>query len=262
MKTVVCIKQVPAVSSVKIDPKTKRLIRDGVESVINPFDYYALEQAVKLREEHGGEVIALSMGPKKAEQALCEAVAFGADQGVLLCDRRFAGSDTWSTSYALALAILKFGEVDLVLCGKQAIDGDTAQVGSGIAAHLSWSQASGVAAVNNFEQGQIVIKRMKDNGYDCCQLVLPGVISVIKEINVPRVPRLTGWLKATDTEVLKWDADDIAADCFLLGLNGSPTRVVKTASPTTNRKDTRFIDMDAEHSAAMLIRELRLIAAI
>ena len=263
MKIVVCIKQVPGVSSVKIDPETKRLIRDGIISVINPFDYYALEEALHLRELHGGSVSALSMGPQKAELALREAIALGADSAVLLCDRRFAGSDTWATSYVLALAVEKLGNVDLVLCGRQAIDGDTAQVGPGIAAHMkNWPHAAGVSAINGFEDGMISVIRMTDSGYDECLLKLPAALSVIKEINEPRVARLKGWLKAEHIPIEIWDAEQIGADTDLLGLNGSPTRVVRTAPPVRRNKETKLFDGPETKSVTKLLHELRMISAI
>jgi len=263
MKIVVCIKQVPGVSSVKIDPETKRLIRDGIISVINPFDYYALEEALRLRELHGGTVTALSMGPQKAELALREAIALGTDSAVLLCDRRFAGSDTWATSYVLALAVEKLGDVDLVLCGRQAIDGDTAQVGPGIAAHMKdWPHAAGVSAINGFADGILSVKRMTDNGYDECLLKIPAILSVNKEINQPRVPRLKGWLRSEHVPIEIWDADQIGADTNLLGLNGSPTRVVRTAPPVSRDKKTRLFEGSEAESAAQLLHELRMISAI
>ncbi|OGV34374.1 MAG: hypothetical protein A2020_04840 [Lentisphaerae bacterium GWF2_45_14] len=263
MKIVVCIKQVPGVSSVKIDPETKRLIRDGVISVINPFDYYALEEALRLRELHGGSVTVLSMGPQKAEQSIREALAFGADNAVLLCDKHFAGSDTWGTSYVLALAVRKIGDVDLVLCGKQAIDGDTAQVGPGIAAHMKdWPHAAGVSAINGIEDHMLSVNRMIDGGYDECLLTLPAVLSVIKEINEPRVARLKGWLKAEHSLIDIWDADQIGADVNLLGLNGSPTRVVKTTPPKSRDRKTTFFDGSEAESAGKLLYELRIISAI
>jgi len=246
MKIAVCVKQVPGVSSVKIDPETKRLVRDEVVSVINPFDYYALEQAIQLRERHGGEVVAVSMGPAKAVEALRECLAFGADRAVLLSDRKFAGSDTWATSYVLALAIRKLGGVDLVLCGKQAIDGDTAQVGSGIAAHLDWTQASGVSAMELSEGGRVSLKRMKDDGYDRCSAALPSVVSVLKELNEPRVPRLSGWLRAVSAQIEAWDAEAIGADPSCLGLKGS----------------TRLFEGSSADAARALFKELRAVSAI
>jgi electron transfer flavoprotein beta subunit len=263
MKIVVCVKQVPGVSSVKIDSETKRLIREGVVSVINPFDYYALEEALRIKKIYGGTITALSMGPQKAEQALREALAFGVDEAILLCDKRFAGSDTWVTSYVLSLAIKKLAPVDLVFCGKQAIDGDTAQVGPGIAAHLqTWPHAAGVAAVNGFEKGRLSVKRMTDFGYDECLLKTPAVLSVTKEINEPGVPKLKGWLQAEKVSVAIWDAEKIGADEKLLGLNGSPTRVVKTAMPQSRNKNTKLFNGGDSDNAKKLFHELRMISAI
>ena len=258
MKTVVCIKQVPATNEVSIDPETKRLKREGVEAVMNPFDAYALEQAVLLREEHGGEVIALSMGPKKAQEALREAIALGADTGVLLNSRAFAGSDTWATSYALAMAIRQIGNVDLVICGKQAIDGDTAQVGPGIAAHLDLPQATNASAMGEVTAKTVVVTRMHEDGYDVCELDLPAVITVVKDINRPRVPTLKGRLAALNAEIIAWTEVDINADPALLGLDGSPTRVVRTRPPEPRHTATMVIEGEPDECAKKLIHELRI----
>jgi len=180
MKIVVCIKQVPASNDAKIDPETKRIIREGQKAIMNPFDTYALEEGVRMKEKYGGEVIALTMGPPKAEAVLREAISAGADRGILLSDRVFGGSDTWATSYALARAIEKIEDVDLVICGKQAIDGDTAQVGPGIASHLDWMQATYVMAVDSIEDNNITVKRMHEDGYDVCELRLPAVLTVVR----------------------------------------------------------------------------------
>ena len=155
MKIVVCIKQVPATNDAKIDPETKRIIREGLKAVLNPFDTYAVEEGIQLRNRFGGEVIILSMGPEKAMLSLREGLAVGADRAILLSDRAFGGSDTWATSYVLAKAIEKIGDVDLVICGKQAIDGDTAQVGPGIAAHLEWLQATYVLKVEEIGRAHV-----------------------------------------------------------------------------------------------------------
>jgi electron transfer flavoprotein beta subunit len=258
MKTVVCIKQVPATHDVKIDPLTKRLIREGVEAVINPFDVYALEQAVLLRERLGGEVIALSMGPPSATAALREAIAGGADGGILLSDRAFAGSDTWATSYALAMAISRIGGVDLVLCGKQAIDGDTAQVGPGIAAHLNWPQATYAAAMPQASAGEIAVRRMHEDGYDVVSLKLPAVVTVVKEINTPRVPTLRSRLASRKALVPVWSAADVGAEPSLIGLDGSPTRVVRTSPPPGRGGTTVVIDGQSEAAAGRLLHELRM----
>lgn len=258
MKTVVCIKQVPGTHDVSIDPETKRLKREGVEAVVNPFDAYALEQAVLLKEEHGGEVIALSMGPKKAREALREAIALGADTGILLNSRAFAGSDTWATSYALSMAIRQIGDVDLVICGKQAIDGDTAQVGPGIAAHLDLPQATNASAMGKVTEATAEVTRMHEDGFDEVELDLPAVITVVKDINQPRVPTLKGRLAALNTEIVSWDETDIGADPELLGLDGSPTRVVKTRPPEPREANTMVIEGDPAASARQLVHELRI----
>ncbi len=258
MKIVVCIKQVPATTDVKIDPETKRLVREGVESVLNPFDTYAVEQGVLLREAHGGEVIVISMGPRKAQDALREAVACGADRGILLNDRAFAGSDTWATSYALATAIRKIGDVDLVICGKQAIDGDTAQVGPGIAAHLGVGQATYVSSMGEATEESVEVTRMHEDGFDVCRLPLPAVITVVKDINTPRVPTLKSRMASRKAEIPSWTAEFIGADVHKLGLDGSPTRVVKSEPPPPRERETLVLSGSPEDSARKLVHELRL----
>lgn len=230
MNIVVCIKQVPGGTGVQLDPVSRQLIRDSVPAVINPFDYHALEVAMLLKEELGGRVIVLTMGPPKAENALREALAFGTDKAVLLSDRRFAGSDTWATSYVLSRAIRKLGGVDLVLCGRQAIDGDTAQIAPELAAQLGWTQALNAAEIRP-DGAFLLVKRLLDDGYDRCRVPLPAVVSVVRELNTPRVPTLKGYLRAVNTEVTAWDASALGCDDTRLGLKGSPTRVVSTAPP-------------------------------
>jgi len=252
MKIVICIKQVPGVAEVKIDPQTKQLVRDGVAAVINPFDYHALEAAVTFKERYDAETVALSMGPPRAEDALREALAMGIDHAVLLCDRRFAGSDTWATSYALACAVRRIGNVDLVFCGRQASDGDTAQVGPELAAHLGWAQAANVAACEP-NAGTITVKRLLDDGYDCCRLRLPAVIAAVKELNEPRIPTLDGYLRAVAADIPIWDADAVGAAPNRLGLHGSPTRVVRTAPPSRRHQSTKILTVNQLDE---LIREL------
>lgn len=258
MKIVVCIKQVPATSEAKIDPETKRIVREGLKAIINPFDTYAVEEAVQLRDRFGGEVIVLSMGPEKATLVLREAISVGADRGVLLSDRAFGGSDTWATSYALAKAIENIGGVDLVICGKQAIDGDTAQVGPGIAGHLDWVQAATVMSVEDVNTESIKVKRMHEDGYDICGLNFPAVITVVKGINTPRVPTLKGRLASDKMEIPIWKPAHIGAALDKLGLDGSPTRVVKTAPPPPRNTVTKKITGTPEDCAKQLVRELRL----
>jgi electron transfer flavoprotein beta subunit len=257
MRIVVCIKQVPASHDAKIDPETKRIIREGMKAILNPFDNYALEEAVQIRDRVGGEVIALSMGPPKAVAVLREAVALGADRGVLLSHRQLGGSDTWATSYALSRAVQTLGGVDLVLCGKQAVDGDTAQVGPGIAAHLDWPQATQVMNIRSVDDARLVAQRMHEDGYDICELKLPAVITVVKDINQPRVPSLKGHLAALKCEIPTWTPEDIGAKVENIGLDGSPTRVVKTEPPPAREKATRRIEGTAAECAAELLRELR-----
>jgi electron transfer flavoprotein beta subunit len=258
MKIVVCIKQVPGTHDVKIDPETKRLKREGIEAVMNPFDTYALEQGVLLREQLGGEVVALSMGPKKAEQSLREAISCGADGGILLNDRAFAGSDTWATSYALSQAIRKIGDVQLVLCGKQAIDGDTAQVGPGIAAHLDWPQATYVSAMGECTESTINVRRMHEDGYDVCEIDLPAVVTVVKDINQPRIPSLKTRMKAKKAEIPVWSAEEIGAEAEKIGLDGSPTRVVETNPPPARESETMTLEGEPAEQAATLVHQLRM----
>ncbi|HPQ47790.1 MAG TPA: electron transfer flavoprotein subunit beta/FixA family protein [Clostridia bacterium] len=258
MKIVVCIKQVPATTDAKIDPETKRIIREGVKAELNPFDTYAVEEGVKLRKRFGGELITLSMGPPSAVNSLRETISVGADKAVLLSDRALGGSDTWATSYALAKAIEKIGDVDLVICGKQAVDGDTAQVGPGIAAHLCWMQATYVNAVQDITEESIIAKRMHEDGYDICEMKLPAVITVVKGINTPRVPTLKGRLMSEEVEIPTWSAADIGADPEKIGLMASPTRVVKTNPPPPRESSTIKITGSSEKCAKELVRELRL----
>ena len=235
MNIVCCIKQVPGTTEVKINPETNTLVREGVETQINPFDVYALEEAVRIKERLAKEskdakVIVVTMGPPQAEDALREAISLGADEGVLLSDRAFAGSDTWCTSFALAMACKKLN-AGLVICGQQAIDGDTGQVGPGIAVHLSWAQASYLAEIKEINEKEIVVKRLIEEGYEVCKVALPAVVTVVKEINEPRTPSLRGKMASKKAVFTVWNAADVNADPEKLGLAGSPTQVVKIMTP-------------------------------
>jgi len=235
MNIIVCIKQVPNTTDVKIDPVTNTLIREGVESVINPFDAYAIEESVRLKERFGGKVTVITMGPPQAENALKEAISLGCDEGILVSDRKFAGSDTWATSYTLATAIKKIGSFDVIICGKQASDGDTAQVGPGISTHLDIPQVTYVKKIEDISVNVAKVERMTEEGYDIVQTPLPCLFTVVKEINTPRLPSLKGMMRAKSAKIIKWTADDIEADPKSLGLDGSPTRVVKIFSPTPRK---------------------------
>lgn len=231
MHIIVCIKQVPETTDVRINPETNTLMREGVESIVNPFDTYAIEEALRLKEKLGARVTALSMGPPQAEKALREAISMGVDKGVLISDRAFAGSDTWATSYTMAMAIRKIGDADIILCGKQASDGDTAQVGPGIATHLDMPQITYTRKIEEVSQTEITAERLLEGGYEVIKAPLPCLLTVVKEINEPRLPSLKGKMAARKAEISTWGAADIEAEPSKLGLEGSPTKVVKVFSP-------------------------------
>ena len=264
-KIAVCIKQVPATTEVKFDPETKTLIREGVESQINPFDLYALEEAVRVRErlqEQGEQatVTVLSMGPPQAEESLREAISLGADNAILLSDRAFAGADTWATSYTLARALVKL-EPDLVFCGMQAIDGDTGQVGPGIAVHMDYAQAPYVAEIESLDKRKITVQRLLENGYELCSVRLPAVLTVVKEINEPRTPSLRGKMNSKKAEVPVWKPEDIEAPADKLGLQGSLTQVIKVFSPPHREGGEKWTGEPAElaDKLAGLLKELEIV---
>jgi electron transfer flavoprotein beta subunit len=238
MKIIVCVKQVPDAKDVRLDPKTNTLAREGVDSIMNPYDRHALEEAVAIKENQGGTVTVITMGPPQAEAVLREAIACGADDGVLISDRAFAGADTWATAYTLAKAVQTLGGADLILCGKQAIDGDTAQVGPGLACRLQVPYATCVQKTRNVTAGTIEVERMMDDGFDVLRLPLPALITVVKDINEPRVASLKGKMKAKKAEIRQLSAAAIDADPQCIGLAGSPTQVVRVfpPEPRGNRK--------------------------
>jgi electron transfer flavoprotein alpha/beta subunit len=236
MKIIVCVKQVPDAKDVRLDPETNTLAREGVQSIMNPYDQHALEEAVRLKEQLGGEVTVLSMGPPQAVEVLRQAISCGADHGVLVSDRSFAGADTWATSYTLAKAIEKIGDFDLILCGKQAIDGDTAQVGPGLAIQLDIPFVTCVQKVREANENELVMERMMDDGYDVVAVSYPALLTVVKDLNVPRIPSLKGKMKAKKIEFTVLSAADIGADSTCIGLAGSPTQVVNVFPPPPRGK--------------------------
>ncbi len=267
MNIIVCIKQVPDTTDIRIDPETNTLIRSGVASIINPFDMYAIEEGIRLKEKFGGKVTILTMGPPQAEDALREAISLGADEAILVSDRAFAGSDTWATSYTLSKAIHKIGESDLIICGKQAIDGDTAQVGPGISAHLDIPQVAYVKKIEDISLGtrdtgqgtsggDMRVERMTEEGYEIIESSLPCLITVVKEINEPRLPSLKGKMKAKKIEIKKWGAKDLDVDPDLIGLNGSPTKVVKIFTPPPREKG-QILEGDAKEISEKLVQLLK-----
>lgn len=261
MHIVVCVKQVPGTTKVQINPETNTLIRDGVEAIINPFDENALEAALVLKDTIGAKVTVICMGPPQAESALRETMARGADDVVLLCDRAFAGSDTWATSYALAQGVRALDKVDLVFCGKQAIDGDTAQVGPGVA---DWLDLPCIAYARKIEvtNGVAQVERAYEDGYEKLEVALPCVLTVLKEANVPRMASLRGKMAAKKLSIVPLTAEGVGADPAKLGLNASPTRVVKIFSPPPK---TGGVKWQGEEPAVMaqrladVLRERKLI---
>jgi len=231
MNIIVCIKQVPDTSEVRIDPETNTIVREGVPSIINPFDENAIEAAVQLVEQHGGKVTVITMGPPQAEQALREAMAMGADEAILISDRALAASDTLATSYALSCAIRKIGDHDLILCGKQTFEGDTAQVPPGIAEHLGIPQIT-YAIDLEIEGSTLRAHRLLEGFYEVVECRMPAVISVVKQMNDPRRPGLKNVLAAKKKEIQVWAAEDCGIETCHCGLDGSPTRVMRTWPPT------------------------------
>lgn len=255
MKIIVPIKQVPETSNVRMDPETGTVIRAGVETVVNPLDLYAIEAALRLKEVYGGTVTVITMGPPPAVRALKEAVAMGCDQAVLVSDKRFGGSDTWATSYTLAQAIRKLGAVDLIITGERATDGDTAQVGPGIAAWLELPVASYVAKIGPLADGGLTLERLDEEGYQRLWVPLPALLTVVKEVAAPRLPTLRGKKRAKQMDVPVFDADSMDLDPSALGLKGSPTKVVKIDTPKVTRGGRTALANDDE-SVTAAVREL------
>ena len=240
MNIIVCIKQVPGTTEIKIDPKTNTLVREGVKSIVNPFDTYALEEGVRLKERYGGKVTVITMGPPQAEEALRETISLGADEAILLSDRAFAGSDTWATSYVLSKAIARIANYDIIICGRQTLDGDTGQVGPELSEMLKIPFVSYVSKVEEIKDKYIRVQRMIEEGHDVIETTLPAVITVVKEINVPRLPSLRGSMKAKTAKIPVWTAADIGAEPDKAGIPGSPTRVVKIFYPKRTHKSEIF----------------------
>ncbi len=258
MHSIVLIKQVPNTTQVKLDPKTGNLIREGLDSIINPDDRHALEAAVALKDKHGGSVTALSMGPPQAVEALTEAIGLGADKAILLCDQAFAGADTWATSFTLSRAIQTIGSFDLIICGRQAIDGDTAQIGPQVADWLSLPQVTGVFSIESLKAGVIEVKQRTDNGFDHLECPLPALLSVGKEINAPRHPNMGSLIHACTPKapITVWNAADIGVTTDQVGLEGSLTHVIKTFAPDFKRRNERLEGTSTE-IVTQLIQRLK-----
>lgn len=255
MNIVVCLKQVPDTNEVKIDPKTGTLIREGVPSIINPDDKNALEESLRLKDEHGAHVTVISMGPPQAEKALREALAMGADEAILVSDRAFAGADTLATSHALA-ATLKKLDYDVVFAGRQAIDGDTAQVGPEIAEHLNLAQITYVEKVDVIKGG-LQVRRAWEDGYEDIEVKTPVLLTAIKELNEPRYMNIKNIFEMFQTKEVKvWNATDIGADVAVLGLKGSPTKVKKSMTKEPKGKG-ELIQLPAAEAALYVVSKLK-----
>jgi electron transfer flavoprotein beta subunit len=255
MNIVICIKQVPGTTEIKIDHKTNTLVREGVKSIVNPFDAYALEEGVRLKERYGGKVTVITMGPPQAEEALRETISLGADEAILLSDRAFAGSDTWATSYVLSRAAAKIANYDIVICGRQTLDGDTGQVGPELSEMLKIPFISYVSKVEEIKDKHIRVQRMIEEGHEEIETTLPAVITVVKEINVPRLPSLRGSMKAKSAKIAVWTAADIGVETDKAGIPGSPTRVVKIFFPKREHK-SEMLQGTTEEQVAKLVERL------
>jgi len=258
MHIVVCIKQVPdteELPKVKIDPKDNTIVREEVKNIINPFDENAIEEALRIKEKKSASVTAISMGPPQAEEALRRALAMGVDEAILISDPVFAGSDTWATSYVLSRAIKKLEHFDLILAGKQAIDGDTAQVGPGIAEWLGIPQLTYVRKLE-VKDGSIVAERALEDYFEVIETRLPALVTVTKEINEPRYPSLRGLLLAKKKEIPIWNNDYLKLPVDKVGLDGSPTRVIKVFIPELPSKG-EIIEGDLNQKAERVIEELK-----
>lgn len=257
MNVIVCVKQVPDTNEVKIDPKTGTLIREGVPSIINHDDKNALEEALKLKDNYEDvNVTVVSMGPPQAEVALREALSMGADRAILVSDRAFAGADSLATSKTLAATIKKVGKFDLIICGRQAIDGDTAQVGPQIAEHLGLPQVTYVKKID-LAGNRLRVQRVLEDGYEVLSLDMPCVLTAIKELNVPRYMSVKKIFEAYNEKTVElWNAADIEIDLNQTGLAGSPTSVFKSFTPAPKGKGTVYIngDLQTVHEVVSKVR--------
>ncbi len=265
MHAVVSIKQVPDTAEVRIDPRTNTMIRSGVPSIVNPDDVHAIEEAVRLKERFGGKVTVLTMGPNQATAALRQAVSLGADEGILCADRGFAGADTLATSYVIwkaMLRVMRDEPVDILLCGRQALDGDTGQVPPGVATRLGWPQLTSVLKVDevDFDDGHIIVERLVEGGREIVRSRLPAVITCTRDLNIPRYATFPNMVRAAQFHPTIWDkaALDIADDDPNIGLRGSPTIVSKVWAPQPRQRgDAKRVDgSDPERAARELAQIL------
>jgi len=257
MNIIVLIKQVPDTTDVKVDKKTGNLIREGIPTIINPYDLHALEEGLRLKEKFGGSVTAVSMGPPQTIDALQEAVSMGIDTCILLTDEAFAGADTLATAYTLGKCIEKLGKFDIIICGYQAIDGDTAQVGPQVAEYLALPQ---ITCARNIKVNgkKLVAERVIEDGYEIIECGLPALLTVVKEINKPRYPAINKITYACgkEADIKIWNAGDIGALADKTGLRGSPTNVKQVFTPEHKRKG-EFLSGTPDSIARQLLDRLR-----
>lgn len=256
MNIIVCVKQVPDTNEVKLDPVTGTLIRAGIPSIMNPDDKAGLEAALCLKEKNNAEVTVLSMGPPQAEDVLREALAMGADHAILLTDRAFGGADTWATSKTLAAALKKL-KYDLIITGRQAIDGDTAQVGPQIAEHLHIPNISYAEEITMSDNNSLVVKRQFEDRYHLLKIKMPCLITALGEMNTPRYMTPKGIFEAyRDKEIETWNIGNLAIDRDEIGLKGSPTRVFKSF-PKSLKSAGTIVNVDPNESVEFLIDKLK-----
>jgi electron transfer flavoprotein beta subunit len=256
MNVIVCLKQVPDTTKVKINPQTNTLVREGIKSIINPFDTYALEEGVRIKERYGGKVTVISMGPPQAEDALRDAISTGADEAVLLSDGAFAGADTLATAYTLARAMDKLKPYDIIICGRQTIDGDTGQVGPELAEMLGLPFLAYASEIEEISNGYIRVKQMVEEGHELIEAPLPAVITVVKEINIPRLPSLRGIARSKSAVIPIWTVQELDIDKNMVGLSGSATKVIKIFFPQRVHHG-EILQGDTESQVESLIDKLR-----
>lgn len=256
MNIIVCLKQVPDTEAVKLNPETNTLVRDGVENIMNPFDRQALEAALMLKDKEGAKVTVLTMGLPQATDILKEAIAMGADDGILLSDRALAGSDTLATSIALAAAVKHISGYDLVMCGKQAVDGDTAQVGPEMAEHLGIPQITGALKVD-FADGKFVVVRENESSVQTLACAAPLLVTVTRAEKEPRFASIKGKMKARKAVIPTLTVADLAIDTKLVGLSGSPTKVKRVFTPEVAVVESEIInEEDTDKAVDMLFNKL------
>ncbi len=261
---VACIKQVPDSREIRIDPKTNTLVRQGVPAIVNYFDLHGVEEALRIKDEFGARVTVVTMGPPTAEKALSQCIAMGADEGVLVSDRAFAGADTLATSYVVALTVQKvedtWGPVDIIFCGKQTLDGDTGQVGPGVACRLDIEQLTYVEKTEHLDINtrEIIVHRHLEDGVERVKANLPVLITALAELNQPRRASLPGVLRGIRYKPIVWTTNDFPdIDRSKIGLKGSPTIVSKTWVPEPKQVDTEFLDTtDSKAAASHLLDRL------